>query len=78
MATQYEYDDELDIIKDAILDIMCDILQEPRETLKPRTKTGIDRIEGHRRLNRLLDSNSNDRIKATLRMNKTTFFSLRD
>lgn len=67
-----------DLIDDALLATLITLLQEPQDEAIPRQSRGHSSEEGHRRLQLLLDSGSNDRIKAAFRMSKDTFFSLRD
>ena len=45
---------------------------------KPRKKTKVVKGEGQRRLENLLNSNHEARIRAAFRMNRETFYRLRD
>ena len=69
---------EDDLIDDALLATVFIILQELQDKSKPRQSRGHSSGEGQHRVHSLLNSDSNDRIKAALRMSKDTFFSLRD
>jgi hypothetical protein len=70
---------EDDLIDDALLAIVFMLLkEEPQDESKPRQSRGISGVDGHRRLQSLLNCGSNERIKAAFRMSKDTFFGLRD
>jgi hypothetical protein len=69
------YNTEDDLIDDALLVIVLQLIQEVD---KPRPSRKNRRDEGQRRLQDLLDCDNNNRIKAALRMRIDIFYGLRN
>jgi len=66
------------IMLSIVLDLLKEVCEELEEEEEPCKKRKLHKGEGQRRLQELLYSNHDSRIRAALRMNKETFYRLRD
>ena len=72
---------EDDLIDSALIATLLQLLEESQEVPNQpnqRQSRKINREEGQRRLQELLDCGHNDRIKAAFRMSRDTFYGLRN
>ena len=68
---------EDDLIDSALIATLLQLIEQSQEVPNQRQSRKINR-EGQRRLQDLLDCGHNDRIKAAFRMNRDTFYGLRN
>jgi hypothetical protein len=78
MASRHVRDAEDDLIDNALLSLMLQLIPNAPEPPKTRQSRRISREEGKQRLTNLLESNHDGRIQAALRMSRDTFYQLRN